>query len=125
MKLDVIPEGPGGLPVVRLFLFNFRDVGNLIAGLKALASGVREKLEIHGLHGVEVAGGTRLLLRAGLKDKGMVVGSGGVAFECILTPEGWDNVVGLVEPFLKETKGFQWLVEMGEGKWLLSVDGQW
>jgi hypothetical protein len=46
-------------------------------------------------------------------------------FECLLNAVSWDNVMGLVEPFLSETGGYQWLVSSGDSTWLLSPNGQW
>lgn len=125
MRLDAIQHGPDESPVVRLFQFDFQEVEKLFHGLNILASREGEKLEVHGIAGVKAVGGTQLLLRSGSKDKGMVTTLGDASFECVLTPESWDNVAGLVEPFLKEIRGFQWLVELGQGKLLLSFDGLW
>lgn len=125
VKLDTITVGPNERPVVRLYQFDFQEVANLANGLHALASGGCEKMEVQTLPRVEAVDGTRLLLRTGTKDEGLVGLSGGVVFECVLTPEGWDTVEGLVEPFRIATKGFQWLVVSDDAKLLLSVDGQW
>lgn len=125
MKLDFLTDGPDGLPLVRLYQFDFQDIANLFAGLSALASGASEKVEVHALAKVEAVDGAKLLFLLGTKDEGMVCLPGGTSFECVLTPESWGTVAGLVEPFRNENIGFQWLVEIGDAKLLLSVDGQW
>ncbi len=40
--------------------------------------------------------------------------SGHFNFECVLIPDGWSNVNGLLEPFCNaNTAGFQWLTHDG------------
>jgi hypothetical protein len=59
-------------------------------------------------------------------DQGVVHGGMAKAFECALTPDTWDNIAGLVEPFIERTEGFQWLnAGIGEAAWLFSADGRW
>jgi hypothetical protein len=47
-------------------------------------------------------------------------------FDCVLTPDGWSNVEGLLEPFCESnTTGFQWLTHDGRIALLISPNGQW
>jgi len=125
MKLDFIADGPGDLPLVRLYQFDLKDIAIFLGRLIALASGACEKIEFHASAKAENVDGANLLLRVGTKDKGMVRLPGLASFECVLTAKSWSTVACLVEPFQNETKGFQWLVEMGDAKLLFSADGQW
>jgi hypothetical protein len=51
--------------------------------------------------------------------------AGPANFECVLTPDTWANVAGLVEPFVADSSGYQWLWAGTDAAWLLSGDGQW
>jgi len=124
-KLDFIADGPGDVPLVRLYQFNLKDIQILLGSLFALASGACEKSEVHALAKAENVDGAKLLLRVGTKDKGMVRLPGVASFECVLTAKSWSTLAYLVEPFQNEIKGFRWLVEIGEAKLLLSADGRW
>ena len=54
-----------------------------------------------------------------------VVRVGPSNFECGFTARTWDNVAGLVEPFCKDLKGYQWLVRSpGDADVLMSASGQ-
>ncbi len=125
MRLEFLPDGFDDCPLVRLYDFDHTEVAQLFAGLSALACCERESIAVHDLPGAEAVSGSRLLLRTGSRDRGMVRLPGPASFECVLTPQSWDNVAGLAEPFLNETGGYQWLVTSGDAKWLLSTDGQW
>jgi hypothetical protein len=125
MKLEFLPDGSDDCPLVRLYDFDRTDVARLFDGLTALASRERDDIAVHDLPGVEAVSGCRLLLRNGATNRGVVRLPGPASFTCILTRESWDNVAGLAEPFMRETRGYQWLIASGDAKWLLSTDGQW
>jgi hypothetical protein len=125
MKLAFLRDGADACPLVRLYDFDARAVAELLAGLHALASGGRQRLDVHELKCVESVAGCRLVLRTGPRDRGMVQLPGLASFECVLTPVGWDDVAGLAEPFLERDAGYQWLCRSGEAAWLLSRDGRW
>jgi hypothetical protein len=125
MRLEFLPDGSDDCPLIRLYDFDCTGVARLLAALSALASHERESSAVHDLPGVESISECRLFLRTGARDRGVVQLPGPASFECDLTPEGWDNVAGLAEPFLNGNGGYQWLVTSGDAKWLLSTDGHW
>lgn len=125
MKLEFLAAGSADCPLIRLYDFDRTEVARLFAALSALASRNVESLALHDLPGVEAVADCRLFLRAGAKDKGAVCLPGLARFDCVLTAESWDNVAGLVEPFLDKISGYQWLVTSGDVAWLISADGRW
>lgn len=125
MRLEFLPDGSDDCPLIRLSDFDCTEVAWLFADLSALASSERESIAVHDLPGVESISECRLFLRTGARDRGVAQLPCLKSFECELTPESWDNVAGLVEPFLKGSGGYQWLVTLGDAKWLLSTDGHW
>jgi hypothetical protein len=125
MKLEFLPDGSDDCPLVRVYDFSPDEVDRLCAALSALASGEQQSSAVHALPGCEAVSGCRLVLRCGSKDKGLVQLPALAAFECVLTAGSWDNVAGLIEPFLGGGGGHQWVVTSGDAKWLVSTDGRW
>jgi hypothetical protein len=125
MRLEFLSDGSDDCPLIRLYAFDCTEVARLFADLSALASREQESIAVHDLPGVESIAECRLFLRTGARDRGVVQLPGPKSFECALTPESWDNVAGLAEPFLNGNGGHQWLVTWGDAKWLLSTDGHW
>jgi hypothetical protein len=94
--------------------------------LASLASGGVEAVAVHDLPFVEAVDGSGLTLRSNSWDQSLIRGGAPGIFECGFTRETWDNVAGLVEPFVRDASGFQWLAGApGEASLLLSVDGRW
>jgi Pentapeptide repeats (8 copies) len=70
--------------------------------------------------------GCSLTAKAGRWDAGVKILAAANGFEWVLTPETWDNVAGLTEPFSKSAGGFQWLNgAASEVAVLISSDGLW
>jgi hypothetical protein len=125
MKLEFLPDGSDDCPLVRLYDFSAVEVVSLVTAISGLADGTTTTCLVHELMGVEPVSACRLLLRVWSLDLGMVRLPGPAAFGCVLTPDTWLNVVGLVEPFVAGGSGFQWLSTGGDARWLLSGDGRW
>lgn len=125
MKLEFLPDGSDACPLIRVYDFDRAEAARLFAALSALAARERERIAVHDLPGAEPISECRLFLRTGARDRGVVQLPGPASFECVLTPGSWNNVAGLVEPFLIGKGGYQWLVGSGDAKWLLSTDGHW
>jgi hypothetical protein len=124
MKLEFLAVGSDDCPLVRVYDFTTSEVARLFAAFSSLASGGQQSIAVHESPGTEAVSGCRLFLRAGTRDRGLVQLPGPASFECILTPESWDNVAGLTEPFVAQTGGYQWLSTTGDANWLLSENGQ-
>ncbi len=125
MELEFLPDGSDDCPLIRAYGFSPEEAAGLVDALYALAAGRRATVAVHELPGVEAVAGCRLVLRAGPRDRGVVQLHGAASFECVLSPDGWDNVAGLAEPFAEGGGGYQWLVTSGDATWLLSRSGQW
>jgi hypothetical protein len=126
MKLDYLASGSPDCPLIRLYDFSTAEVAQLHALVSGLASGATERVEIHRLPFVEPVGGCRLALVRRPWDQAVVRGTETTEFECRFTVAAWDNLAGLVEPFMEGANGFQWLAGApGEAALLLTASGQW
>ena len=125
MKIEYLPDGSDDCPMIRLYDFAQSEIADLFAAVTTLASSERLSVAVDELAGVETISECRLTLRSGVRDIGVVHVDARASFECGLRPEGWDNVAGLIEPFLNAASGYQWLVMLGDARLLHSVDGQW
>jgi len=93
--------------------------------VRSLALGSRTVVALHNEAGIESVEGCKLELALGRRDDG-VRERGPQDFQCVLSPSGWDNVDGLLQPFCEsESGGFQWLSERGAIALLISRDGRW
>ena len=62
MKLDLIPDGDDGRPLVRIWGFAPAEVCGLHEAVTRLAGGQAESVEVHSLPGVDPIDGCRLRL---------------------------------------------------------------
>ena len=125
MRLEYLLDGSVDCPLIRLFDFTPAEAAAFGLTVANLASGRVEQIAVHKLAGVEAVGGCELLLLLRGWDQA-VVQVGPVSFECGLTTSTWENVAGLVEPFIAGSGGYQWLAGVpGEASLLLSASGQW
>ncbi len=124
MLLEFLPEGSPCCPLIRLFEFSPHVATRLHAVVIDLAQGRREQVLIHQLPGVVPIGGCELAFGIRAWDQA-VIQTGPFAFHYRLTVATWDNVAGLIEPFMTDRNGYQWLAQGGEAALLLSVSGQW
>jgi hypothetical protein len=112
--------------ILRIFDFvsseacQFRDV------LSKLANGSVSVIDLSGLAFVTSIDGCRLILKAGMRDKGLNHVSS-ATFECTLTKLTWENAEGLVEPFCEgNLSGYQWLYDLDNDiEFLFSPSGDW
>jgi hypothetical protein len=128
LKLEYLQEGSSDCPLIRLYDFTIAEAAQFCNIIKQLACGNNQRIEIHDLPWVETIGKCHLTLFLQSRDQAVVrkKGKDENNFECGFTAGTWDNIKGLIEPFTKELKGFQWLAESpGEVSLLLSCDGKW
>jgi hypothetical protein len=124
MKLEYLPDGSPDCRLIRLYDFTPAEAGQLQLAIGGLAAGVAQSVAVNELPSVMSINECRLTL-VRQKWDGAVVQRGPNQFECGFTPDTWDNVAGLVEPFTNDAAGYQWLAGVpGEASLLLSVDGQ-
>ncbi len=123
MQAEFLPEGAPDCPILRLFGFQAADISRLQAVCLSLANGSARQAEVPA----EPVNGCRLTLSAGSMSQGVVRSDQHGLFECVLTPERWEEVAAMLTPFCrsKEESHFQWLDETSEILLLLSHSGQW
>jgi len=126
MKLEHIAAGSQDCPLIRLSAFECRELAQLAASIELLKTGRVMQIALHEAPYVQTIGDCHLFLRSAAEGRGVVATPAG-HFDWILTPDGCDDVLGLMEPFLQGSgKGsFQWLDERGEVRVLLSTGGTW
>jgi hypothetical protein len=125
VKLEYMPDGSTDCPLIRLYEFDQLEVRRLRQLVKSLVSGDLQDVALQNEVWVEPVGGCGLNLRRGTRDQG-IRQSRTLQFECVLTPDGWTNVEGLLEPFCEsQTSGFRWLTHDGRIALLISRNGQW
>ncbi len=125
VKLEYLPDGFPECPLIRLYEFNQSEVRQLRQLVKSMVSGGLQDVALQNEVWVEPVGGCCLSLRRGNRDQG-IRQSRTLQFECVLSPDGWSNVEGLLEPFSQsQTFGFQWLTHDAGVALLISRSGQW
>jgi hypothetical protein len=109
-----------------MFQFTVAEIDQLLAIVMSLASGHADQVEVHHLPFVTTIGGCCMTFRVSAWDQAIVRTSKPLDFECRFTTGTWDNIAGLMEPFVQGANGFQWLAgPPGEAALLLSDSGQW
>src|SRR5689334_15877870 len=96
MKLEYLADASP--PLVRLDEFNRAEVRQLRELVCSLVSGTRQSVSLQKEDWVQSIDGCCLDLRLGNRDRG-IRKVPRLNFECILTPHGWSNVEGLLDPF--------------------------
>lgn len=122
MKVERLTDGSPDCPLVRLFDFTSSEAESLRKGVRCLADGQRERLDLEDC-GVTPVDGFALSFVAGHRDVGLASELG--RFAWVLRAETWDKIEGLIEPFTKGLTGFQWLSKDGGTSLLISPDGTW
>ena len=125
MKLDFLADGAADCPLIRLFSFTREEAAHLYQLPVGLSTGAIQSVSLHEDPTIDSIGGCELRLLQGKTDRG-VLQTGRASFDYVLTPTGWDNMAGLVEPYyITGSDGFQWLCSRTKINLLLSKDGSW
>lgn len=125
MKLEYLSSSSADTPLIRLFHFDKAEASQLQSIFASLATRPCDVIDLTELPFIEPVHDCRLSLTVGDRDLGVEKIQEPATFVWSLTPESWDNVAGLVEPFAStNSTGFQWLNEQGVAL-VLSVDGGW
>jgi hypothetical protein len=119
MRLSFIVAGSPDRPLLMLSDFAGHELGQLRETAGDLASGQRDEADLRG----DAASELRLLFR--MADRNIGIRRTPPRFECALSRHTWSNIEGLIEPFLRDDSGFQWLDESGEVALLLSPRRTW
>lgn len=119
--LEYLPDDA----LIRLYDFTPAEVRHLQSAIEGLAAGATQSVAVHELPGMVPIDGCRLTFVRQNWD-GAVVQRGPNQFECGFRANTWENVTGLIEPFVNDSSRFQWLAGVpGEASLLLSRDGRW
>jgi hypothetical protein len=122
VKLDYLKDGSDDCSLVRLYEFRSAEIQRLRQSFESLATGASDHVALSDVDSVD---GTQLSFTRAARDRG-VEQSGPHSFDVVLTPEGWQRCIGLLEPFCEPSSGYQWLCdEVGRIRLLISHDGAW
>lgn len=125
MKLEYLSVGARECPLIRLYEFDQSEARLLRQLVKSLVTGDHQDVALQNEMWVEPVAGCCLNLRLGTRNQG-VREVQPLRFEWVLSPDDWNNVEGLLEPFSEsDTSGFQWLTNHGRVALLISRDGHW
>jgi hypothetical protein len=120
-----MPHGSPDCPLIRLYEFDQSEARQLRQLIKSLVTGDRQDVALQNEVWVESVEGCCLNLQLGTRNQG-VRETRALKFECVLSPDGWSNVEGLLAPFCESNSaGFQWLTHDGRVALLISQSGQW
>lgn len=114
-------------PVLLLHGLSPDETRRLRGEILELADQQRDEVRIESQSGPTDAERS-LLLRAGDGDLGVVPrGSPDLAFCCVLRPDSWRHVCGLLEPFEDEQTGHrhQYLTDSTAVDWIVSSTRSW
>ncbi len=121
MKLDYLAD----VSLIRIYDFTPEEIGKLRSNILELAAST-SRVDIDSLAFVEAIDGCRLSFVCQDWDQGIMCINSTPEFEYRLTHGSWDNIVGLVEPFMTDSEGFQYLEnDTSEVGLVLSKSGKW
>jgi hypothetical protein len=124
MKIEYIDKGSEDCPLIMISDTTPEECKILQRECYRLSKRELKEIEIHKLKGCIAVNKCQLLAKVGEQNKG-IIQTGHNIFQIILEDIWWDNVAGLIEPFCKESSGFQWLDETSKISLLLSPTGHW
>ncbi len=121
------PDAPVDTRVLLLYEFTPEEVETLRDAIDTLSrEDDGDELRVDALPGVVAVDGSSLAATVGEAELGVeAVAGNGRRFRCALTSDGWRRLHGLLEPFLCESNGFQYLSEEGTVTWIISRIRGW
>lgn len=128
MKIEFLKDGSDDCPLIRIFGNEPSSAARLAIAFRQLASGETKEIAIHEMPGFNSIGGCLLIAKIDHKNIGIQAIDDN-AFECLLTPEGWERLAELVDPFTEKLEGvqYQWLDDTSEISLVISSSelGEW
>jgi len=127
LQLEFLPTGAYGCPQLRISGDDLRASLLLKQTFEALADGRFQEVLISELPDIEPIRGIRLTASVAKRNRGVIQIGRSESFDWLLTPAGWDNNAGLIEPFCErpQSSSFQWLDSPSDISVLFSPSGQW
>ncbi|MBI1345878.1 hypothetical protein GC163_06275 [bacterium] len=122
MKLDFIAD----CAILRLSEFSPDEVRRFRDELNNLMAGDIPILAVHELPFLNAVSDCELILACDRQETGLKH-TGPSQFTCRWSSATWDNIIGLLDPFVEGSLGFQWLNGPRDTglSWLISKDGTW
>ena len=123
MKLEFFADGSPDGPLLLLYGKAPDTVRALARELGALKGG---QLELETFPGIEAVGGCRVVAKVTRRDLG-IRQVGPTSFVWELSPAGWEQAIGLMEPFTEGSSGdgFQWLLRNAPDISFIISGGRW
>jgi hypothetical protein len=112
MKLEFLADGSPDCPVIRLYAFDTSAILRFSDLVNSLAVGAKANASLDEQPWIEPVAGCKLELCLGKRDRG-ILQIGPSKFECVLTGDGWADIVGLLQPFLESDD--QGIYQSGSG----------
>jgi hypothetical protein len=129
MKVEYFGDGSFDCPLILLYGSDPNDAATLSEALGDLAHSAVNRVAIHELPGFSSIDGCQLFGSVTRSDLGLKMVASPAIFDCLLRPETWDDMIGLLEPFSRatETTGarFQYLNQTGDVRLLISTERTW
>lgn len=125
MKAELLRRPTPDGDIVRLYDFTSEEVARLRDACCALYTGEIVRFDLHAQPWVINVNGFRLSFGLARYNRGLVEPPDG-SFAWLLKQTWWNNVEGLVAPFVADPSGgFNWIDANGGTGLLLSCDGSW
>ena len=128
IKLEFLKDGSPDCPLIRIFGGDLSNYKLLYSEISKLVNKESDSISVHNLAGFKSVNINSFNFLIDKNNIG-VIRLDDKNFECRLKisgRQGWENVLGLIEPFLKDKpEGFQWLVNCSDIPLLISRDGSW
>jgi len=127
LRLEFLPDSSLDFPLLRISGDDAAACVHLKQTFEALADGELAAVCISDLSGIEAIGGIKLTASVGKRNRGIFCEGHPTSFRWSLTPAGWDNNAGLIQPFcrMRGSNRFQWLDSPSDIRVLFSPSGQW
>jgi len=127
LKLQFLPDGSQDCPLICISGADLTAFKLLRDAIEQLSNGTIRETSIDRFPGIVAVEDCRVSAIATTWDQGVIKLGETNTFEWRLTPDTWDNVAGLLEPFCRDNSrpGFQWLESAGDVRVLATSTGEW
>jgi hypothetical protein len=127
VELQFLPDGSADCPLIRFAGNDSAAYTSLRNAFVELSLGSISEVDLDRLPGIVPIEACRVSAIAAKWDQGVVPTGIGNEFKWRLTPNTWDNVAALLEPFCSDdsSTGYQWIESAGDMHVLITHDGKW
>jgi hypothetical protein len=129
MRVEYFANGSDECPLILLYGADSGDAITLSEAFNTLTTPGTTRVVVHNLPGFSSVAECRLFASHSEVDRGVTMIQSPNEFECVLSAESWENIVGLLEPFCDSERmpgmSFQYLDESGDTRLLISTERAW